>query len=98
MIRVVLPYHLKNLAAVDDEVTVAVIGEVTRDSVLDALESLYPMLRGTIRDHQSKQRRPYIRFFACQQDWSFRPGDEALPAEVAEGREPFLIVGAIVGG
>lgn len=98
MIRVVLPAHLRNLAQVDGEVKLAIDGEITQRSVLDAVESRYPMLQGTMRDHVTKQRRPFVRFFACEQDLSHEAPDAALPQEVAEGREPFLVVGAIAGG
>ena len=98
MIRVVLPYHLRNLAHVGNEVTLEVEAPVTLRSVLDALEFHYPMLRGTIRDHQTLQRRPFLRFFACEQDFSHEPPDIALPALVASGEEPFIIIGAIAGG
>jgi sulfur-carrier protein len=98
MIRVVLPAHLRTLARVDREVTLAVEGEVTQRSVLDALEARYPMLRGTIRDHVTQQRRAFIRFFACEQDLSHESPDVSLPKEVATGAEPFLIVGAMAGG
>lgn len=98
MIRVKLPYHLQNLARAGAEITVEVIGDVTPRTVLDALEATYPMLRGTIRDHATGQRRAYLRFFACQEDLSHESQDAKLPAEVAEGREPFIIMGAIAGG
>ncbi len=98
MIRVVLPTHLRNLARVDGEVKLEVEGQVTQRSVLDALESSYPMLRGTIRDHVTGQRRPFIRFFACEEDLSHEPPDAPLPDAVAKGAEPFLVVGAIAGG
>jgi hypothetical protein len=98
MIRVVLPQHLQTLARVNREVTVAIAGPVTVDSVLDALESQYPMLRGTIRDHVTKRRRPFIRFFACEQDVSQDATDTPLPTAVANGSEPLLIVGAMAGG
>jgi hypothetical protein len=98
MIRVVLPFHLRTLAKVDGEVTLDVQGQVTQRSVLDALEACYPMLRGTIRDHVTERRRPYIRFFACEQDLSHEPPDAPLPDAVATGAEPFLVVGAIAGG
>jgi hypothetical protein len=98
MIRVVLPYHLRNLAKVGNEVNVEVDGPVTLRSVLDALEFRYPMLRGTIRDHATLQRRPFLRFFACEQDLSHEPPDVPLPERVASGEEPFVIVGAIAGG
>jgi sulfur-carrier protein len=98
MIRVVLPAHLRTLAKTSAEVTVDVTGPVTQSSVLDALEASYPMLRGTIRDHVTRKRRPYVRFFACTQDLSHDPPDTPLPDAVASGAEPFLIVGAIAGG
>src|SRR5687768_549143 len=98
MIRVVLPAHLRTLAHVDGEVLLDVAGEVTLRSVLDALEASYPMLRGTIRDHVTEQRRPFLRFFACEEDLSHEPPDAPLPNAVATGAEPFMIVGAIAGG
>lgn len=98
MIRVVLPVHLRRLAQVDSEVTLDVDGPVTQRAVLDALEARYPMLRGTIRDHVTQQRRPFIRFFACEQDLSHDPPDASLPDAVATGREPLLVVGAMAGG
>ena len=98
MIRVVLPSHLRGLASVPGEVTLEVPGSVTPHSVLDALEARFPMLRGTIRDHVTQRRRPMVRFFACGHDWSHVPADAPLPAEVACGQEPLLIVGAIAGG
>jgi molybdopterin converting factor small subunit len=98
VIRVVLPAHLRRLAKVTGEVTVDVEGQITQRSVLDALEAEYPMLRGTIRDQQTKLRRPFIRFFACQQDFSNDPPDAPLPAEVVSGKEPWMVVGAIAGG
>lgn len=98
MIRVVLPYHLRNLAKVQGEVTLQVEGPVTLASVLDALEARYPVLRGTIRDHVTLQRRAFLRFFACEQDLSHEPPDAHLPDAVARGEEPFLVVGAIAGG
>ncbi len=98
MIRVALPQHLRTLARVSGEVTVEVTGPVTQRSILDALENSYPMLRGTIRDHVTHERRAFLRFFACAEDWSREPPDKALPEEIAAGREPFLIVGAIAGG
>jgi molybdopterin synthase sulfur carrier subunit len=98
VIRVVLPSHLRVLARVEGEVRLEVSGCVTQRSVLDALEARYPMLRGTLRDHITQRRRPMVRFFACEQDWSHALPDEPLPAEVACGREPLLIVGAIAGG
>lgn len=98
MIRVVLPAHLRTLARVGPEVRVEVVGPVTQRSVLDALEAAYPMLEGTIRDHVTFERRPFVRFFACQEDWSHQGMDVDLPAAVASGAEPLLIVGAIAGG
>jgi len=98
MIRRVLPYHLRPLARVDGEVAVAVAGPITQRSVLDALEAGYPMLRGTIREHVTLRRRPFVRFFACEQDLSHEPADALLPDAVAKGAEPFLVVGATAGG
>ncbi|MDQ6700328.1 MAG: MoaD/ThiS family protein [Acidobacteriota bacterium] len=98
MIRVILPAHLRNLAHVGGEVTLELSGEATQRSVLDALESRYPMLRGTIRDQVTQQRRAFVRFFACQEDLSHESPDAKLPDAVASGAEPFLIVGAIAGG
>ena len=98
MIRVVLPAHLRTLARVDSEVRLAVEGQVTQRSVLDALEARYPMLRGTIRDHVTQQRRAFIRFFACEEDLSHESPDAPLPNAVATGAEPFLVVGAMAGG
>jgi hypothetical protein len=98
MIRVVLPWHLRNLARVGDELTVEIAGPVTRNSVLDALEERYPVLRGTIRDHVTRERRPFLRIFACERDWSLEPADAPLPAAVASGEEPLLVIGAIAGG
>ena len=98
MIRVALPYHLRNLAKVDDEVKLDVQGQVTLSSVLEALEARYPMLRGTIRDHVTGQRRPFLRFFACEEDLSHESPDAPLPDAVATGAEPLLILGAIAGG
>jgi hypothetical protein len=98
MIRVVLPYHLRNLARVEGEVALVVAGPVTQRSVLDALEAGYPALRGTIRDHVTGQRRAFLRFFASKQDLSHEPPDAPLPEAVASGAEPFRIVGAIAGG
>jgi sulfur-carrier protein len=98
MIRVVLPFHLRTLAHVGSEVTLEVEGPVTQRSVLEALEARYPMLRGTIRDHDTKQRRPFLRFFACEEDLSHNSPDDPLPDAVASGREPFLVIGAIAGG
>jgi molybdopterin converting factor small subunit len=98
MIRVVLPAHLRTLARVDGEVELQVERPATQRSVLDALETRYPMLRGTIRDHVTQQRRAFVRFFACQQDLSHEPPDAPLPDAVTLGVEPFLVVGAIAGG
>jgi molybdopterin synthase sulfur carrier subunit len=98
MIRVILPAHLRMLAHVNGEVQLEVEGPATQRSVLDALEARYPMLRGTIRDHVTQQRRPFVRFFACEQDLSHELPDAPLPDAVATGAEPFLLVGAIAGG
>ena len=98
MIRVLLPYHLRTLARVGDEVSLEIEGPVTQRSILDALEARYPMLSGTIRDHVTQQRRPFLRFFACGEDLSFESPDVPLPEPVASGKEPFLIIGAIAGG
>ncbi len=99
MIRVVLPQHLRTLAKVDGEVTLAVNGSpVTRSAILDALEARYPMLCGTVRDHVTKERRPLVRFFACSEDVTHEPDHAPLPAAVAAGKEPFYIIGAIAGG
>jgi molybdopterin synthase sulfur carrier subunit len=98
MIRVVLPTHLRKLARVNSEVTLAIEGQVTQRSVLDALEARYPMLRGTIRDHVTQRRRAFVRFFACEEDLSHEPPDAPLPEAVAMGAEPFLIIGAMAGG
>ena len=97
-IRVVLPQHLRTLAKVDGEAIVDVMGAVTIGSVLDAVETRYPMLQGTIRDHDSKQRRAFLRFFACEEDLSHEPPDTALPEAIVSGKEPFLVIGAIAGG
>ena len=97
-VRVTLPYHLRNLARVEGEVALEVEGPVSVRSVLDALEARYPTLRGTIRDHGSLQRRAFIRFFACGEDLSLEPVEASLPAAVAEGREPLMVVGAMAGG
>jgi hypothetical protein len=98
MIRVVLPAHLRTLAKITGEVTLDVEGQVTQRSIVDAIEAKYPMLRGTIRDHVTQQRRPYVRFFACGQDWSHEALDAPLPEAIATGAEPFLVIGAIAGG
>lgn len=98
MIRVMLPYHLRNLAKLDGEVELELQGPVTVRSVLDALEARYPVLRGTIRDHGTLKRRPFIRFFACKEDLSLEPPEVKLPDAIANGQEPFMIIGAIAGG
>ena len=98
MIKVVLPAHLRTLAQLQGELALDVKGPVTQRSVLDALEARYPMLCGTLRDHVTLQRRPFVRFFACEEDWSHESPDKPLPEAVASGKEPFLIVGAIAGG
>ena len=98
MIRVVLPFHLRTIARVEGEVRLTVEAPVTIGSVLDAIESAHPALRGTIRDHLTRQRRPFVRFYACKEDLSLEPPDTPLPAAVIEGTEPFLIIGAMAGG
>jgi sulfur-carrier protein len=98
MIRVELPSHLRTLAHVSGEVSLAIAGAVTQRSVLDALEARYPMLRGTIREHASFERRPFLRFFACSEDLSHEPPDAPLPEAVASGKEPFIVIGAVAGG
>jgi molybdopterin synthase sulfur carrier subunit len=98
MIRVTLPYHLRNLAKVDAEVSLDVDGEVTQRAILDALEARFPVLCGTIRDHDTLARRPFLRYFACNEDVSLEPPDAPLPAAVASGAEPFMVVGSIAGG
>lgn len=98
MIRVVLPAHLRSLARVDGEVRLEIEGQATQRSVLDALEARYPMLRGTIRDHVTQQRRPFVRYFACERDLSHEPPEAPLPEAVASGAEPFLVLGAMAGG
>ena len=98
MIRVVLPFHLRNLARVDGEVELELTAPVTIRAVVDELEKLYPTLRGTIRDHGTLKRRPFVRFFACKEDWSLEPPETLLPDAVVSGEEPFLIVGAMAGG
>jgi hypothetical protein len=98
MIRVVLPAHLRTLAHVDGEVQLEIEGRVTQRAILDALEARYPMLKGTIRDHATQQRRPFLRFFACEEDFSHESPDAPLPEAIANGTEPFLIIGAIAGG
>jgi sulfur-carrier protein len=98
MIRVILPAHLRTLARIDDELKIDVQAPITQRSILDAIEQQYPMLRGTIRDHVTKQRRPFLRFFACEEDLSHESPDAPLPAAIASGAEPFFIIGAIAGG
>jgi hypothetical protein len=98
MVRVILPPHLRTLAQVGYELQLELDGQATQRSVLDALESRYPMLRGTIRDHVTKQRRPFLRFFACEEDLSLESPDAPLPDQVASGKEPLVILGAIAGG
>jgi sulfur-carrier protein len=98
MIRIELPQHLRTLAHVGHEVQLEVAPPVTQRSVLDALEAAYPMLRGAIRDHVTKERRPFLRFFACEEDWTHESPDKPLPEAVASGKEPFLVIGAIAGG
>jgi len=98
MIRVMLPFHLRNLARVEGEVQLEMAAPATVPAVLDALERKFPVLRGTIRDHGTLKRRPFIRFFACKEDWSLEPPDTPLPEAVIDGTEPFLIIGAIAGG
>jgi sulfur-carrier protein len=98
MIRVVLPAHLRTLARIEGEVALEVPGVVTQRTLLDALEARYPVLRGTIRDHVSHRRRPFVRFFACEEDLSHDSADSPLPEEVVLGKEPFLVVGAMAGG
>jgi hypothetical protein len=98
MIRIVLPHHLRTLARVGDEVHVDLSGDVTVKSILDAIETKYPMLRGTIRDHESHKRRPMVRFFVCGEDVSHDPPDTPLPDAIAKGTEPFFVMGAIAGG
>jgi molybdopterin synthase sulfur carrier subunit len=98
MIRVVLPYHLRNLAQVNSEVQLEISGDITLGAVLSALEERYPMLAGTIRDHLTKQRRPFLRYYACGEDLSLEPGDRLLPQKIISGEEPFVVLGAIAGG
>ena len=98
MIRVVLPFHLRTLAHIAGEIQLEVKGPVTQRSVLDALEERFPMLRGTIRDHVSQKRRPFLRFFACEADLSLESPDAPLPAAVVSGQEPFLVIGSVAGG
>jgi molybdopterin synthase sulfur carrier subunit len=98
MIRVILPAHLRTLARVDGEVSLEVKGKATIGSVLDTLEARYPMLAGTIRDHGTLKRRPFLRYYACQEVWSLEPADKLLPAAVVSGQEPFMIIGSVAGG
>ena len=98
MIRVVLPPNLRKLAHVEGEVKLDIAGEITQRSILDSIEAVYPMLRGTIRDHVTQQRRPLVRFFACEQDLSHEPPDAPLPDAVVRGAEPFIVLGAMAGG
>lgn len=98
MIRIQLPYHLRNLARVDGEVSLAVDAPVTPAAIIDALEARFPMLKGTIRDQHTGERRPFLRFFACNEDVSFEPADAELPPAIARGTEPFMVVGAVAGG
>jgi len=98
MIQVMLPYHLRTLARVSGDIELEVDGQITQRSILDALEAQYPMLRGTIRDHDTGQRRPFLRFFVCGEDWTHQPPDQPLPEAVASGKEPFCVIGAIAGG
>jgi molybdopterin synthase sulfur carrier subunit len=98
MVRVELPFHLRALASVDREVMVEIVGSVTQRSIIDAIEARYPMLRGTIREYATDKRRPFLRFFACEEDRSFEGPDDPLPDAVASGAEPFMIVGALSGG
>jgi|SRR5436190_15625897 len=99
MVRVIIPFHLRNLAGTDREVQVDVVpGPVTQRSILDALEQKYPVLRGAVRDHMTQKRRPLLRFFACEEDFSHEDPDAPLPESVASGKEPFFIIGAIAGG
>lgn len=98
MIRVVLPAHLRTLAKVNGDVELDVRAPVTQRAILDALEDAYPVLQGTIRDHVTKERRAFLRFFVCSEDWSLEPPDKPLPDEIASGKEPFYVIGAIAGG
>jgi len=98
MIRVVLPFHLRNLARVGGELELEVAGPVTIQAVIEVLETRYPVLRGTIRDHDTLKRRPFVRFFACKEDWSLAPAGTVLPEAIVNGTEPFLIIGAMAGG
>ena len=98
MIRVVLPFHLRNLVHVEDEVQLDVPEPVTLGAMLDAIETRYPVLRGTIRNHGTLKRRPFVRFFVCKEDWSVKPLETRLPEAIVQGKEPFLVIGAIAGG
>ena len=98
MIRIILPTHLRTLAHIGSEVTLAIDGRPTQRAILDALEARYPMLCGTIRDHETQKRRPFLRFFACEEDLSLEPPDAPLPEAVASGQEPFMIIGSVAGG
>ncbi len=98
MIRVVLPYHLRNLAKIGPEIELEIAGPVTQRAVIDTIEARWPMLRGTIRDYATGRRRPFLRFYACEEDLSHADPDDPLPAAVVEGREPYLVIGAIAGG
>jgi len=98
MIRVTLPFHLRRLAQIDGEVQIEIAGTATANAILDALEARYPMLQGTIRDHDTLKRRPMVRYFACEQDISHEPPDKPLPERIATGAEPFMIIGAMSGG
>ena len=98
MIRIVLPFHLRNLARLEGEIELEVAPPVTIRSLLDVLEARFPVLRGTIRDHGTLKRRPFIRYFVCKEDWSLEPTDKLLPEEIVSGKEPFLVVGAMAGG
>lgn len=98
MIRVIIPAHLRTLAKVEGEVKLEVTPPITQRAVLDALEAKYPVLRGTIRDHVTQKRRDFLRYYACEEDWSLEPPDTPLPEAIASGKEPFLIIGAIAGG
>jgi sulfur-carrier protein len=98
MIRIVLPHHLRTLARVDGDVELDVAAPVSIRAILDVLESRFPMLRGTIREHETGKRRPLLRFYVCEEDWSYEPHDKVLPTVIAEGKEPFFIIGSIAGG
>jgi sulfur-carrier protein len=98
MIRVVLPYHLRNLAQINSEVQLEIAGDITINSVLTALEARYPMLAGTVRDHNTKQRRSFLRYYACGEDMSLEPPDTVLPSPIISGHEPFIVLGSIAGG